>query len=94
MKGGKILGKFPSDLTQAGPLIDGRGRFIPTTSWDAVWNGVLQWLGVDDQDSLDYCLPNAAHTISAVEGMGSFPLFSRDDLFVADARRRLRAPRR
>lgn len=36
----------------------GRGRFIPTTPWDAVWNGVAQWLGVQNDDDLDWALPN------------------------------------
>jgi uncharacterized protein (DUF1501 family) len=90
IKGGQILGEYPSDLTLAGPLVDGRGRIIPTTSWDAVWNGVLEWLGISDQTDLDYCLPNAANTVNAVEGMGSFPLFTRDDLFVEGAARQLR----
>jgi hypothetical protein len=81
VKGGQILGQYPSDLSPGGLLVDGRGRFLPTTSWEAVWNGVFEWFGVDGQDELDYCLPNAANTISAVDGAGVFPLFTRDDLF-------------
>lgn len=84
MKGGQILGQYPSDLTLTGPLVDGRGRFLPTTSWDAVWNGVLEWFGVDSQEELDYCLPNAGNTVSAVEGAGHFPLFTLVDLFQSD----------
>ena len=88
VKGGRILGQYPSDLTPSGQLVDGRGRLVPTTSWDAVWNGVLEWIGVEDQKDLDYCLPNAKNTINAVEGAGNFPLFRRNDLFGG---RRLRA---
>ena len=88
VKGGKILGQYPTDLTQQGLLSDGRGRIMPTTSWDAVWNGILEWLGVEAEDDLDYCLPNRKNTINAVEGAGDFPLFGRDDLF--DSARRLR----
>jgi uncharacterized protein (DUF1501 family) len=81
VKGGQVLGQYPSDLSPGGLLVDGRGRFLPTTSWDAVWNGIFEWFGVESQEELDYCLPNAGNTISAVEGAGSFPLFARDDLF-------------
>jgi hypothetical protein len=88
VKGGRIIGQYPSDLTPSGPLVDGRGRFLPTTSWDAVWNGVFEWFGVDSQLDLDYCLPNANNTVSAVEGAGSFPLFRRGDLFQPESRLR------
>ena len=37
VKGGKILGKYPDDLSDAGPLSTGRGRIIPTAPWEAVW---------------------------------------------------------
>ena len=28
------------------------------TQWDAVWNGVAQWMGVHDDADLDWALPN------------------------------------
>jgi uncharacterized protein (DUF1501 family) len=73
VRGGRIVGQYPSDLRVSGPLVDGRGSVIPTTSWDAVWNGVLEWFGVDD---LDYCLPNLDQTVTP-----TFPAFRREDLF-------------
>lgn len=78
VKGGKILGEYPSDITLDGPLNVGRGRIILTTSWGAIWTGVVEWMGVDAAD-LPYCLPNADNTVDA-----PFRLFTRGDLFHAD----------
>ena len=52
MAGGKVLGHFPTEGEIGGgddahgELNIGRGRLIPTTSWEAVWHGVAQWVGV------------------------------------------------
>jgi len=78
VKGGKVLGEYPYDITPDGPLNVGRGRIMPTTSWDAIWNGVIEWLGVDPDD-MDQCLPNAANTVD-----DGFQIFSKADLFQAD----------
>jgi uncharacterized protein (DUF1501 family) len=58
VNGGKIHGTYPSDLTLAGPLSIGRGRYIPTLSWESVMNPILEWMGVDTDEDLDYCMPN------------------------------------
>jgi uncharacterized protein (DUF1501 family) len=58
VKGGQILGQYPSDLTTDGPVNIGRGRLIPTTSWESVWSSVVQWMGLETEEELDYCLPN------------------------------------
>ena len=58
VKGGRILGEYPTDLSSGSPLNIGRGRFIPTTPFDAVWYGVSKWLGVDTDEGLDKVLPN------------------------------------
>ena len=58
VNGGRILGEYPDDLSSSSPLNIGRGRLIPTLPWEAVWNGVSQWLGVDDVESLNKILPN------------------------------------
>jgi len=69
--GGKILGQFPSDLTDNGPLNIGRGRLIPTTAWEHLWHGLAQWFGVSSTRMPDI-LPN----------MGNFQnLFTEGDLF-------------
>jgi len=56
--GGKILGTFPDDLTNASPIVFQPGIVIPTTPWEAVWNAVAQWFGIADSSKLDYVLPN------------------------------------
>jgi uncharacterized protein (DUF1501 family) len=83
LDGGKILGQYPDDVTPDGKYADGssRGRYIPTTSNDAIWNGVLQWFGVETDDELDYCLPNRLNTINPFEGTTAFDLYTRDELF-------------
>ena len=73
MKGGAILGHYPDDLNSTtNPLDVGRGRLIPTTPWEAVWNAVAQWFGVKEH-RIDTVLPNR----------GNFPtqLFTKEDLF-------------
>eukprot|EP00547_Thalassionema_nitzschioides_P008451 CAMPEP_0194227304 /NCGR_PEP_ID=MMETSP0156-20130528/42790_1 /TAXON_ID=33649 /ORGANISM="Thalassionema nitzschioides, Strain L26-B" /LENGTH=2008 /DNA_ID=CAMNT_0038959783 /DNA_START=685 /DNA_END=6711 /DNA_ORIENTATION=- len=61
LNGTRILGEYPHDLTANGPLNIGRGRLIPTTSWDSIWHGVAEWF-IDDDDTtesdLDAVLPN------------------------------------
>jgi uncharacterized protein (DUF1501 family)/uncharacterized protein (DUF1800 family) len=73
VKGGRVLGAYPDTLNSDGDLNIGRGRVLPTTSWEAVWKGVLQWFGVSD-GKMSEVLPNA----------GNFPggqLFSQGDMF-------------
>jgi len=57
VKGGKILGKYPDDITEDGPLTLGKGRMIPSTPWDAVFRGIASWVGIGEGDMLDVC-PN------------------------------------
>ena len=46
VNGGKIHGKYPDDLTDASVLNAGRGRIIPTTPWEGLWQPVGEWFGV------------------------------------------------
>ena len=73
VKGGKALGEYPRDLTSSGPLNMGHGRFMPTLSWESIWSGVGEWLGIHKQQDLDVLVPNGNRT--------GTPLFKRDDLF-------------
>ena len=76
VRGGQVLGTYPDDLTDAGALNTGRGRIIPTTPWEAIWQALAQWLGVTDADTIAELLPNR----------GNFPserLLSKDQVFVA-----------
>jgi uncharacterized protein (DUF1501 family) len=73
LRGGKMFGQYPSDITEAGPYNIGRGRLIPTTPWEAVWGGIASWFGVPDSD-MEAVLPN----------IGNFPkdwLFNRSHLY-------------
>jgi len=55
--GMRILGKYPEHLTEGSPNRLGRGRMVPTTSWDMVWNGIAEWFGVTGEDLNEVC-PN------------------------------------
>jgi uncharacterized protein (DUF1501 family) len=74
VNGGRIHGTYPSDLTLAGPLSLGRGRYIPTLSWESVLNPILEWMGIDTDEDLDYCMPNRKLT--------GAPLLSASEVFV------------
>jgi uncharacterized protein (DUF1501 family) len=77
IQGGQILGQFPNDLTADSPLNVGRGRLIPTLSWDSIWNGIAEWMGVSSDSDLDYFLPNR-HSAS---GGGFHRLLKQEDMF-------------
>lgn len=57
VKGGVIHGKYPSTLGTDHELNAGRGRIIPTTSWESVWNAVGEWFGLEEA-SRHAVLPN------------------------------------
>ena len=62
MRGGKIHGKYPDDLTDNGKLNIGRGRLIPTTPWEGVWNGLAEWFGVNATNR-NSILPNKVRAL-------------------------------
>ncbi len=75
VRGGQILGEYPDrlDETHEQNLFNSGGRFIPTTSWEALWKPLAQWFGVASKN-IGHVLPN----------IGNFPadhLFSREDVF-------------
>jgi uncharacterized protein (DUF1501 family) len=57
VRGKRILGQYPKTFAMGDELDLGRGRLLPTTPWDSIFNGIAQWMGVD-QDELDEILPN------------------------------------
>ena len=59
IRGKQVLGKFPTTLVQNSYLDMGRGRFVPTTAWEAVWKGIASWTGVTNEQ-MPYVLPNLA----------------------------------
>eukprot|EP00586_Coscinodiscus_wailesii_P000799 CAMPEP_0172487324 /NCGR_PEP_ID=MMETSP1066-20121228/16359_1 /TAXON_ID=671091 /ORGANISM="Coscinodiscus wailesii, Strain CCMP2513" /LENGTH=2416 /DNA_ID=CAMNT_0013253867 /DNA_START=62 /DNA_END=7312 /DNA_ORIENTATION=+ len=58
VKGGRILGKYPETFWDSDPTNIGRGRLIPTLSWDSLWHGIVQWYGVENEKDMKYVLPN------------------------------------
>ena len=62
IKGKQMLGKFPERMAEfESDLNMNRGRVIPTTPWESVWNGVAQWYGITDRAALAEVLPHAAN---------------------------------
>ena len=59
VKGGKILGEYPMSFAESDPTNIGRGRLLPTSSWDAMFFGVAQWFGISKKEELEYVLPNS-----------------------------------
>jgi len=57
LKGGRVLGDYPDDFSEKSPIALSRGNMIPTTPWDAIWNGISQWHGVTKKSDLDEVLP-------------------------------------
>lgn len=62
VQGGQIHGDYPDDITLSGPLNIGRGRLIPTLSWESMMTSAVQWMGLEAEDDLDYCMPNRLQT--------------------------------
>ncbi len=56
VKGRQIAGTYPH-IKEDAPLNIGRGRIIPTKSWESVFKPLAEWAGVVEAD-LDYVLPN------------------------------------
>ncbi len=74
VNGGTIHGQYPTSFLSTSDVHIGRGRLLPTTSWEAVWHAIAQWLDVPEGEILSKVLPNA----------GNFPasqLFQKADLF-------------
>ena len=81
VRGGQILGTYPSELGDNSPVNLGRGRVLPTSSWEAVWSGLLEWMGIDkterataENSEMNTVLPNRANFAAS-------QLFSKDQMF-------------
>ena len=73
VKGSQIFGQFPSAFTDDSETNIGRGRILPTTSWEAMWHGLAEWMGVE-ASQISQVLPNAAN-------FDSTQMFNKDQLF-------------
>jgi len=58
VNGTQILGEYPQSFEDTDATNIGRGRLLPTTSWDAMWYGIAQWFGIHNATDLKYVLPN------------------------------------
>ena len=69
-----MLGRYPERLGYYESELNlGRGIYIPTTPWEAVWNAVGPWWGVDPT-KIARILPNRANFPSS-------DLFTKAQLF-------------
>ena len=73
VRGGQVLGTYPDELGDSSPVNLGRGRVLPTTSWEAIWSGLLEWMDVGTSD-MKTVLPNRAN-------FGANQLFNRTQMF-------------
>ena len=58
LKGGRIIGNYPKSFGEDDETNIGRGRILPTRSWESIWHGIAQWFGVDSVEDMDYVIPN------------------------------------
>lgn len=76
VRGKQILGKYPESLVAGvgANILDGHGRVLPSTPFDAVFHGVAQWLGLEEDAQLDRVLPNRKQFDESV-------MFTKADMF-------------
>mmetsp|Transcript_13198 Transcript_13198/g.18524 ORF Transcript_13198/g.18524 Transcript_13198/m.18524 type:complete len:207 (-) Transcript_13198:77-697(-) len=58
IRGKKIYGEYPASFRETDKTMLDRGRVLPTRSWDSLWYAVSQWFGVDNNEDMDYVIPN------------------------------------
>jgi uncharacterized protein (DUF1501 family) len=58
VKGRRIMGQYPPTFNLDYEYNIDRGRLIPTTSWDSVFNSIAEWMGIDTASELSSMLPN------------------------------------
>lgn len=73
------MGEYPHDLTNEGHLNIGRGRLIPTSPWEAPLNGLMEWMGVEQEEDLNLCLPNRQTLVN--EAGGDDILWNKQQMF-------------
>jgi len=60
VNGGQVLGKYPKafEIGDEDQIALNRGRIIPTTPWDAMWQGAAEWFGIPpNSPGIDKVLP-------------------------------------
>jgi uncharacterized protein (DUF1501 family) len=58
VKGRRIVGQYPPTFSLEYEYNIDRGRLIPTTSWDSIFNSIAEWMGIDTVAELSSMLPN------------------------------------
>ena len=58
VNGRRIVGKYPPTFSLDYEFNIDRGRLIPTTSWDSIFNAIADWMGVTTEVELNSILPN------------------------------------
>jgi len=59
LDGGRIHGSYPTHIgEQYSAESVGRGRLVPTTSWEQFWQPIANWTGVHDETTMANVLPN------------------------------------
>ena len=75
--GGQVLGSFPSTFDEASnEQLLSKGRLVPTMPWEAMWNAVGEWVGVEEGIMQSTVLPNHAN-------FGAEALLTKAQLFEA-----------
>jgi uncharacterized protein (DUF1800 family)/uncharacterized protein (DUF1501 family) len=75
IKGGKLMGKYPEHLSEKSDYWVRRGRMIPTTPYDSVWNGIAEWMGVKGDKDLGFVLPNRINFDKCYSMFRAFDMF-------------------
>jgi hypothetical protein len=52
------------------------GRLLPTLSWESILNPIAQWIRLETENELNYCLPNRIET--------GTKLFQKEEVFVVE----------
>eukprot|EP01052_Picozoa_sp_SAG31_P004100 SAG31_NODE_166_length_21670_cov_22.507719_18_plen_140_part_00 len=74
VRGGRIHGQYPTDLSDESELNLGRGRLLPTLPWEGMWHGIARWMGVE-QDDFAEVLPNYANFVAGSTLLTEHQLF-------------------
>ena len=56
LNGSRILGTFPQGIASEADARISRGRLIPSTPWESLWQPIAQWFGVPESQ-MDFVLP-------------------------------------
>mmetsp|Transcript_5884 Transcript_5884/g.19622 ORF Transcript_5884/g.19622 Transcript_5884/m.19622 type:complete len:80 (-) Transcript_5884:7-246(-) len=57
VNGGNIRGAFPELRVDGPQSLSSNAPMLPTSSWEAIWKNLAQWVGVEDSQ-LEAVMPN------------------------------------